>query len=372
MKLTEDSQKNIYYFSPGPAALPKPVKERIHRELLDTFGIGVSILEISHRSRFYEDLNEHTLALIRSVFQVPQTHEVLMSVCGAQQHFSLLIQHLSKIGDPVAYTDTGIWAHLACQEALQSGRRVHTVYDGGPAYTHLGDPAQWVVPAGCKFIHLTVNNTVYGTEYSKIPTFGEVPLVLDMTSSLGARQDIPWAQTGLVYASAQKNFGIAGVSVVIIRKDLLEQSKSITSDDHVGRALTYGAIASARSVLNTPPVFAIFAMNRMLQWIEEQGGVAQMELLAKEKAKLIYQHFDGDFYKGRAHAADRSRHNFVFHLPTPEQDEHFIATALQNHLQEIRGYKVVGGLRVSMYNGVSLEAANAMSRFMLDYKNTHR
>ncbi|MES2614035.1 MAG: 3-phosphoserine/phosphohydroxythreonine transaminase [Bdellovibrionota bacterium] len=358
----------VHYFSPGPARLPEEVRTKIHAELLDTFGIGVSILEISHRSNQYERLNEETLQLAREVFCVPNTHEVLFSVCGAQQHFSLLIQHLSAPNDEIAYTDTGIWAHLACQEAFASGRKVHMVYNGGPDYKTLGVPQNWSVPTNSKFIHLTVNNTVYGTEYKAIPTFGNTPLVLDMTSSLAARNDIPWEKTALVYASAQKNFGIAGVSVVIIKKDFLEQSKQLTNLDHVGRALTYSALLEAKSALNTPPVMSIFCMNKMLHWIKQTGGIAVMEDWALQKANLIYKHFDDEFYIGRAERQYRSRHNFVFNLSTPEKDAHFIQAAAKQHILEIKGYKSLGGLRVSMYNGVSLESAKVMSEFMSHYK----
>lgn len=359
---------NIHYFSPGPARLPDDVRKQIHEELLDTFGIGVSIMEISHRSSQYDRLNDETLRLAREVFAVPDSHEVLFSVCGAQQHFSLLIQHLSAPNDEIAYTDTGIWAHLACEEAFNSGRKVHLVYNGAPDYKSLGTPQNWEIPKNSKFIHLTVNNTVYGTEYKSIPTFKNVPLVLDMTSSLGARNDIPWEQTALVYASAQKNFGIAGVSIVIIKKELLEQSKQLTKLDHVGRALTYSALFEAKSALNTPPVMAIFVMNKMLNWMRSLGGVRTMEDWALQKANMVYKHFDDNFYIGRAQKGYRSRHNFVFNLTTPEKEAHFIQEAAKNKILEIKGYKSVGGIRVSMYNGVSLQSAKAMSDFMALYK----
>lgn len=358
----------VHYFSPGPASLPQEVRNRIAAELLDTFGIGVSVMEVSHRSKYYEKLNNETLELARRLLGVPQTHSLLFSVCGAQQHFSLLIAHLSALKDEIAYTDTGIWAHLACEEARLSGRQVHIVYNGAPQYTSLDDPKRWVVPPCSKFIHITVNNTVYGTEYAHIPTFGSTPLVLDMTSSLAARQDIPWAETGLIYASAQKNFGIAGVSIVIVRNDLLEQSRKLTEQNHLGRALSYHAVLDAKSALNTPPVFPIFCMNRMFQWMENQGGVAQMEELSRQKAQAIYSEIDSSFYIGRAEKQYRSRHNIVFRLPTPEQDSHFVEEAAKHHLLEIKGYKSVGGVRASLYNGVALASAHALADFMKDYK----
>lgn len=362
---------NTHYFSPGPASLPKEVKNQIHNELIDTFGIGVSILEISHRSPQYGQLNAETLELCRNVFQVPLTHSVIMSVCGAQQHFSLIPMHLSAKGDTVAYTKTGNWAHMACEEAQHAERNFCLVYDGGPSFQSLGHSQEWVVPNDAKYLHLTVNNTVCGTEYPKIPTFGNVPLVLDMTSALAARTDIPWAQTGLIYAAAQKNFGIAGVSVVIIRNDILENSRALCKQNHVGKALSYPAIFDAQSILNTPPVFAIFSMNRMLKWIQNQGGVSAMENLANTKANLVYSALDTskDFYHGYSAEQNRSRHNFVFKLNSKAQDEHFMQEALKQNIREIKGYQSTGGIRASMYNGVSVESAQVFADFMNFYKN---
>nr|AIA17208.1 Aminotransferase class-V [uncultured bacterium] len=362
-------KNKTHYFSPGPASLPTEVIHRIHEELLDTFGIGVSILEISHRSPQYDKFNAETLELCRSVFEVPETHSVLLSVCGAQQHFSLLMHHLSREGDTIAYTDTGNWAHMAYEEAKNGGRDVRLVYDGGPNYQTLGNPQEWDIPKHAKYLHLTVNNTVCGTEYKTIPTFGETPLVLDMTSSLGARAIIPWEQTALIYASAQKNFGIAGVSVIIMRNDCLEKSRNLVKENRIGHAFSYPSIFDAESRLNTPPVFSIFCMNRMLHWIKNEGGVTEMEARAQQKSNLVYSVIDNSdgFYKGYARPNDRSQHNFVFMLNSPEQDAHFIQEALKENIREIKGYKSTGGVRASMYNGVTVESAHVFAEFMKSY-----
>lgn len=361
---------HAYYFSPGPASLPTEVREQIHSEMLDTFGIGVSILEISHRSPQYGSLNAETLDLCRNVFEVPNTHSIILSVCGAQQHFSLIPQHLSTIGDTIAYTKTGNWAQMSCEEAQNIGRNFCLVFDGGPNFCSLGNSKEWIVPEDAKYVHLTVNNTVCGTEYSKIPTFAHIPLVLDMTSALAARTDIPWAHTALIYAAAQKHFGIAGVSVVIIRKDILEKSRFLTKKNHVGRALSYPEIYDAHSILNTPPVFAIFCMNRMLRWIKKEGGLRAMEFFAEEKAKFVYTALDrgAGFYHGYANKADRSRHNFVFKLNSKSDESHFIQEAAKQNILEIKGYHTTGGIRASMYNGVSMDTAKVFADFMDFYR----
>lgn len=360
----------VHYLSPGPSRLPDPVRSRIHRELLDTFGIGVSILEISHRSEQYTALSEATLDIMTRVLGVPSTHALLLTPFGAQQHFSLLIHHLSEPGDTISYAETGVWSSLAVRDARASGREVDLVYSGAPDFRSLGDPERYELAPRSKFLHLTVNNTVYGTEYPVIPRHLEVPLVLDMTSSLAARTDIPWPQVGLIYASAQKNFGVAGVSVVIVRRDLLDASSRCTRRAPLGDALCYSSIYAKRSALNTPPVFPIFAAHRMFEWMEEQGGVAEMERLSLAKSRVVYDEIDGSFYRGLAQVSQRSRHNITFTLPSEELTALFVREAAQVGILEIKGYRGVGGIRASLYNGVALESAKVLAGFMREFRKS--
>lgn len=357
-----------HYFSPGPATLPAAVRELVRHELLDTFGIGVSVMEISHRSKQYEALNDETLRLARDVFEVPSSHKLLFTPFGAQQHFSLLLNHLSLPGDIVAYTETGVWAHLATADAKAAQRNVAVVYDGGPTLNSLGQPMQWNIPETSKYLHITVNNTVEGTEYADLNFPGKVPLVLDMTSAIAARRDIPWDRTALIYASAQKNFGIAGCSVVIIRDDLFETARETAKKNNLGNALNYCSIFDAKSILNTPPVFPIYVANRYLHWMKSVGGVETMEKWARERSRLVYGEIDGHFYKAHAVESNRSRHNFVFKLPNPELDALFIAEAQKEGILEVKGYRTLGGIRASMYNGISLESAQFFAQFMRHFK----
>lgn len=359
------------YFSPGPVSLPKKIRERIQNEIWNTFGNGLSVMEISHRSPEYGKMNDETLALIRSVFAVPDSHEILYTAMGAQHHFSLLVQHLSRKNDRVGYADTGLWASLAVAEAKSLQRNVDVVYNGNPDYKTLGELNKWGAAAGSAYTHVTVNNTVYGTEFDKIPSHFESPLVLDMTSSLAARQDIPWAQTGLIYASAQKNFGISGICVLIIRKDLLEKSDALAKENGLGNALNYMSNFKAKSILNTPPNFPIYVMNRTIQWIQSEGGVAEMEKRAKDRAQAIYGTIDEGFYEGRCAKKDRSRHNFVFKLPTEALDNLFLEEAAKEGFREIKGYRNVGGIRVSMYNTIPVESARSFSSFMKEFRRKH-
>lgn len=360
-----------HYFSPGPATLPAAVREIVKEELLNTFGIGVSVMEISHRSKQYEHLNEETLKLANEVFEVPSTHKLLITPFGAQQHFSLLLNHLSRPGETVAYTDTGVWAHLATADALSSGRKVEIVYNGNPELNSLGQPSSWKIPESAQFFHLTVNNTVEGTEYPTLEFPGKTPLVLDMTSALASRRDIPWDRTDLIYASAQKNFGIAGCSVVIINQRVFEKARENAKYNLLGNALNYCSIFDAKSVLNTPPVFPIFVMNRYLHWMKSVGGIETMEQWAKERSRLVYSQLDGQFYKGHAVENHRSRHNFVFKLKSPELDALFVAEAQKEGILEIKGYRTLGGIRASMYNGISLESARYFAQFMHSFKAKH-
>jgi phosphoserine aminotransferase len=369
--LKHENLKTTHYFSPGPAVLPDAVRHVVQEELLDTFGIGVSILEISHRSKQYADVNEQALALARSVFQVPSTHEVIFTPFGAQQHFSLIIQHLSLPNDTISYTDTGVWAHMACAEAKNSGREVEIIFNGAPAYNSLGDFSNWKVSSKSKYLHITVNNTVYGTEYKQIPSGFGVNLVLDMTSSIASRQDIPWPETAVVYASAQKNFGIAGCSVVIIRKDILLEMRTIAKQNKLGNALCYPAFFDAKSILNTPPCFSVYVASKFLEWIHLVGGVPTMEAWATEKSEDVYSELDSGFYIPRVPKEYRSRHNFVFSLPTEELNQLFIQEAEQQGILEVKGYRTTGGIRASMYNGVSVESAKYFVKFLKVFKQKY-
>jgi phosphoserine aminotransferase len=358
-----------HYLSPGPSRLPEQVRKIVHEELLDTFGIDVSVMEISHRSDQYVALSEETLSLVTKVLQVPESHAVILTPFGAQQHFSLLIHHLSLPGDTISYVNSGIWAGLAVKDARASGRCVDLVFDGDPSFSHLGDPRQYRVAEGSRYLHLTVNNTVYGTEYPQIPDHFSVPLVLDMTSSLAARCDIPWNKVAVVYASAQKNFGIAGCSIVIVRKDVLDESCEYTQRNYLGDALSYHQLYAKRSALNTPPVFPIFVANRYFKWMESQGGVPEMERRARQKAALVYAELDGAFFKGRSLIEQRSRHNFVFDLPNQELVDRFIQAAAAKNILEIRGYRSVGGIRASFYNGVNIESAKEFANLMREFRD---
>jgi len=357
-----------HYFSPGPAALPDAVRTRVASELLDSFGFGVSVMEISHRSKQYAAINDKAHEIARRVLDVPDTHVLFYTPFGAQQHFCLLLPHLSKPGESVAYTDTGVWAHIATTEAQGSGRNVHVVYNGGPEYVSLGTTEAWTIAQDTKFLHVTVNNTVYGTEYPRIPQGLGVDLVLDMTSSIASRNDIPWKETALIYASAQKNFGIAGCSLVIVRKDVLERMRETTKANKLGNALSYPAFFDAKSILNTPPCFSIYVAACYFEWIEAQGGVKEMESRALAKAGLVYGEVDKGFYVGRANSECRSRHNFVFRLPTAELDDAFVAAAAKQGHMEIKGYRTTGGIRASMYNGVEVASAEAFAAFMDEFR----
>jgi len=360
-----------HYFSPGPASLPQAVRELTRHELLDTFGIGVSVMEISHRSKQYVRLNEETLKLANDVLEIPASHKLLITPFGAQQHFSLLINHLSVPGDTIAYTETGVWAHLATVDALSSKRNVSVVYNGNPSLSSLGDPKSWKIPENARYLHITVNNTVEGTEYQNLSFPGNVPLVLDMTSSLASRRDIPWERTDLIYASAQKNFGIAGCSIVIIKNEIFEAARETAKQNLLGNALNYCSIFDAKSVLNTPPVFPIYVMNRYLHWMQSVGGIETMERWALEKAKRVYSMIDGSFYRGHAVEQNRSRHNFVFKLATPELDQLFVKEAEKAGILEVKGYRTLGGIRASMYNGISIESAHYFADFMNEFRRQH-
>lgn len=361
----------VHYLAPGPSRLPPDLLREIRDEMIDTFGIGVSVLEIAARSVQYESLSEETILLARRVLGVPHTHEILLSPQGAQQHFSLLVHHLSRSADVVAYADTCLWASLALSEARDLRPATAVVFSGAPSYSSLGDGSAWTVPTEAKYLHLTVNNTAYGTEIKEWPASGDVPLVLDMTSSIAARTDVPWDRVDMIYASAQKNLGVAGASVVIMRAEKMNEARRRAAENGVGRALNYVEIFGQKSIFNTPPVFAIFVLNRMLRWIEREGGVPEMERRALDRSRRVYEALDAGLYRPRADRDCRSRHNFVFDLRNESDTDRFLLESTKAGLLEIKGHRRVGGIRCSLYNGHGDDSAKALVDFLNEYRRTY-
>ncbi|MDQ0189547.1 phosphoserine transaminase [Alicyclobacillus cycloheptanicus] len=359
-------------FNGGPAALPVEALEKAQAELLNFAETGASIVEISHRSKAYEAVHQQTKALLKELLEVPDDYEILFLQGGASLQFAMVAMNLLDNEHTGAYALTGSWSKKAREEAARVGR-VRTVFDGAESEFRTIPGVEQVVPApGDAYLHLTSNNTIYGTQWHAFPDTGEVPLVADMSSDILSHR-IPVRQFSLIYAGAQKNLGPAGVTVVIIKSSLVARAKAIAEEKNIPVILRYDLHAKHDSLYNTPPVFAIYLMGLVLEWLRDHGGVAQAEARGRQKGKLIYDAIDNSdgFYRGYAAPDSRSYTNVTFNLPTRELEQAFLAGAEENGMIGLGGHRSVGGCRASIYNAVSVEACERLAEYMDSFRRVH-
>lgn len=352
----------IYNFNPGPAMLPLPALEEAREEFLNYKGSGMSILEISHRSAQFEAVLQSAIARVKRLLGLDDRYQVLFMQGGASLQFALVPMNLAPNGAPVDYVDTGTWSTKAIKEARILGNPVRVVASSeDQEFTYI--PKHIPVNTDAAYLHITSNNTIRGTQYRTFPDSGNVPLVSDMSSDIFSRVFDP-APFGLIYAGAQKNIGPAGVTLVIIRQDMLERVPG-----NLPTMLKYTTHAEKNSLYNTPPCFAIYMVELVLKWLEEQvGGLAKMEAINREKAALLYDYLDSqDFYRGTAQPDSRSWMNVTFRLPTAELEKKFIDEAQKAGLGGLKGHRSVGGCRASLYNAMPVEGVRALVEFMKDF-----
>lgn len=358
--------KRIHNFNAGPSALPLPVLEQIQQELLDFQGTGMSVLEISHRSKPFEQVLDEAIARIRRLLNLDERYHVLFLQGGASLQFAMIPMNLTIPGKPAAYIDTGTWASNAIKQARILGKNVIVAASSEDReYTYI--PRDFVVPPEAAYLHITSNNTIRGTQWHDFPETGGAPVISDMSSDIFSRTFDP-RPFGLIYAGAQKNAGPAGVTLVIVRDDMLAR---VPKD--LPTMLQYTTFAEKKSMFNTPPCFAVYVVGLVTKWLEETiGGVARMEARNREKARLLYACLDdGGFYRGTARPDSRSQMNVTFRLPTPELEEQFIREATAGGFGGLKGHRSVGGCRASLYNAVSLEAVQALVAFMKEFAEKH-
>ena len=352
----------IFNFNAGPSALPLIVLEQARQEMLDFRGSGMSILEISHRSKVFEEVLYEAIARIERLLKLDENYHVLFLQGGASLQFSMVPMNLALEGKPVDYVDTGIWATKAIKEALALGKDVRvTASSAKDEYTFI--PGSIPVDPDAAYLHITSNNTVRGTQYQSFPDPAGIPIVSDMSSDIFSRRFDP-RPFGLIYAGAQKNLGPAGVTLVIVRKDMLERVP-----ENIPTMLKYTTYSANNSLYNTPPCFGIYMCCLVLGWIEETiGGLDEMEKINNQKARLLYEFIDSqDFYRGTAKPDSRSRMNITFRLPDPDLEREFLVEAGAAGLGGLKGHRSVGGCRASIYNAVTLEAVRALVDFMKDF-----
>lgn len=350
----------VFNFSAGPSTLPLATLEQARDEFVDYQGAGMSIIEMSHRSKPYDAVHQGATGLLRELLQVPDNFKILFLQGGATLQFSMIPLNFLSGGKSCDFTITGTWAKKAYADAKKIGD-VHVLYDGKDAnYLALPDPRTLQVNADAAYLHMTSNETIGGIQWQEFPETGNVPIVCDMSSDILSRP-LDWSKFGLVYAGAQKNVGPAGMGIVFIRDDMLERApESITA------YLDYRIHASKDSLYNTPPVFCIYMVNLVLQHLKAAGGVEGAQRLAAERSGLLYDAINahGDFYSSPVPESCRSKMNVVFRLPTEELEAKFVAEALALGLSGLKGHRSVGGCRASIYNAMPVAGVEKLVAFM--------
>ncbi len=352
----------IYNFNAGPAALPLSVLEEIQAEFLDFQGSGMSITEVSHRSKWFDDVIEDAVTRVRRLLGLDRRFQVLFLQGGASMQFCMIPMNLLSEGRSADYVNTGTWATKAIKEARIQGKMIKVVASSEDKnFSYI--PKSISFSKDAAYAHITSNNTIKGTQWASFPDTSGVPLISDMSSDIMSRTFDPSA-FGLIYAGAQKNLGPAGATLVIIRQDMLERVP-----ENLPTMLKYTTFAEKNSMFNTPPCFAIYTIQLVLKWLEETiGGLHNMERLNQQKADLLYQAIDKTgFYAGTAEKESRSLMNVTFRLPSEELEKQFIQQAVDKGMGGLKGHRSVGGCRASIYNSTSMEAVKALVDFMEDF-----
>jgi phosphoserine aminotransferase len=356
----------IHNFNAGPSALPLAVLEDIKASLIDYRGSGMSVMELSHRSAWFDEILGDTIARIRRLMGLSDDFEVLFIQGGASLQFAMIPMNFLGEGDSADYVDTGLWSSKAIAEARIQNKTIRVAassQDRNYAYI----PKDIAFDPKAAFVHLTSNNTVKGTQWHQFPDTGAVPIIVDMSSDILSR---PMAMTGIgmIYAGVQKNMGPAGAALVVIRKDLLERIPGT-----LPTMLSYKTFAKNNSMFNTPPCFTIYVVQKVMAWLEENGGVDAMGQRNAEKAKTLYDLIDAsrDFYASTADKDSRSLMNVTFRLPDEGLEKRFVDEALKQGMGGLKGHKSVGGCRASIYNATTLASVSALADFMRYFEEKH-
>src|SRR3990172_6679515 len=359
----EKMTERIYNFSAGPAVLPVPVLEEARDEMLSLPGVGMSVMEISHRSKTFDEIIRRADAGVRELLNVPANYHVLFLQGGASLQFSMVPMNLLPSGGSADYIITGSWGKKALKEAKRSGNAnvAATMADGG--FTRIPGQDELRLDPGAAYVHITTNETIEGVEWKQEPKAGVVPLVADASSDI-LSQPLTVEKYGLIYAGAQKNMGPSGVTLVIIRDDLLKQIP-----DGLPTMLDYRIHVENRSLYNTPNTWGIYIISLVCKWLQEKGGLTAMQKENQEKAALLYQMIDSsNFYRGHADLDSRSIMNVTFRLPSEELEKKFASEATAQGLDGLKGHRSVGGIRASIYNAFPRDGVEALVSFMKDFE----
>ncbi len=353
----------IINFSAGPAVLPLEVLEEAQRDLVDYQGAGLSVMEMSHRSPHYDAIHRNAIEGLRSLMGIPDDYAVLFLQGGASLQFSMVPMNLMHPARKADYIITGAWSKKALEEAKKEGEVRTAGSSEQTGFDRIPEASELDLDGEADFLHFTSNNTIFGTQWKSEPEAGDVPLVADMSSDILSRP-IDVSRYGLIYAGAQKNLGPAGVTLVIMRKELLERAP-----ESLPTMLGYRTHADKNSLFNTPPCWSIYMVGLACRWLQRQGGMEAMEKRNAEKAAKLYDVFDnGDFYRGTVEVASRSPMNIPFRLPSEELESRFLETTKEVGMTNLKGHRSVGGIRASIYNAMPPENVDRLVELMREFE----
>lgn len=358
--------KRAANFNAGPGALPLPVLERIREELFDYRGTGMSVMEMSHRSPEFEEINSGVEARLRKLLAIPSEYAVIFVQGGGSMQFTMVPMNLYLPGKPVDVLHTGAWTAKAIAELKKGTPYRLAASVEAEKFTRVPRPGEISLAPDASYVYMATNNTIEGTQWTEMPRTREIPLVADMSSDILSRPvDVPLF--GLIFAGAQKNLGPSGVTVVIVRKELAERAGT-----NLPALLQYRTHIKDHSLYHTPPTFAVYIMGLVLEWVEEQGGAAGMSKRNDAKAELLYDAIDssGEFYKCPVEKTSRSKMNVVFRVAGGDEatEKQFVAESAAAGLVGLAGHRSVGGMRASLYNAVSIDSVEALVAFMRDFQ----
>ncbi len=367
-KVQGESVMKIYNFAAGPAMLPESVMRKAQAEFINYQNSGSGILELSHRGKFFQPVIDRAEANVREILNLSDDYAVLFIQGGASMQFAMLAMNLLN-GGTADYVDTGVWSNKAIKEAKMFGNVNVVASSREDKYAYIPAQSDWKLTPGAAYMHITSNNTIAGTQYYNLPEApAGVPLIADMSSDIMSRQ-FDASKFGMIYAGAQKNLGPAGVALVVLRKDLAAR----TDVSKVPTMLRYSTYIDEGSMFNTPPTFAIYLLALVTDWIKENGGLAGVEKMNNEKAAILYNFLDdSEFFSCPVKGLDRSRMNVVFRTPSEELDAKFVSEATAAGLTQLKGHRLVGGCRASIYNAMPAEGIVALVDFMKKFESANR
>jgi phosphoserine aminotransferase len=355
-----------YNFSAGPAVLPLEVLKKAQEELVDWHGSGMSVMEMSHRGKEYTSIHENALKNLRTLMNIPESHKVLLLQGGASTQFAMVPLNLFSDARKADYINTGAWSKKAIAEAKRYGSIKVIAASDDKNFSYIPAVSADMISPDADYVHITTNNTIYGTCYPELPDTGSKPLVADMSSNI-LSQEYDVSKFGLIYAGAQKNIAPSGLTIVIIREDLMGKALDITPT-----MLNYTIHANENSLYNTPPCYTIYVAGLVFEWLLERGGIKAMEKLNRKKAAVLYNFLDhSKLFKGTVEPGSRSIMNVPFVTGSDDLDARFISEAGKKGLKTLKGHRSVGGMRASIYNAMPLEGVELLVDFMKEFEQAN-